>query len=558
LELHFKAALTSSQVEADAIVAPVKTYRIKAVADVKPTISSVHDSNGVAIPQNGLTVDPDTMVSGTAAPNQQVLIYNNDVSTGVEATADAVGAWKQNLKGLALGGCSLTAVAQYGSGLESAPWKITTTSLKAPSVKEANANSLNPMAAKDTLTIRISSYIGIDVSDKVSVTWTGATEGGSYTTPNEDIDTISDREIAFRKEVVAFNLSKEVTVRYTITRGNGTPLMSQFFQLNVQNIPNSELLNSIPTIDGAVNDELDVFNLANDAKTRIAKWPLIAITQKIWLSYEGTNTDGSSFKLDYYTATPVPTDGLPNGMSPPVPLTALRALKTGTTLRIKFKVSFDGDANENQSTVFPSRDYIVRNEPLLIGNDRSLHLPNYIIASTASPYRPPSETIYSQPATGGSPPYNYAINAGNVASVTNKGVVTVKSNGIALITVTDSIGSKASYTLSVSGIKMMLKNDEIGRSWSDAKKHCAALGGRLATLQEMLTFFNIYGTGGIAGLYWPILKKYSYPWWGAWTADEKGSDSYFVNLDGETAFDGVIGWHIKTALRPVICIKDAS
>jgi hypothetical protein len=74
----------------------------------------------------------------------------------------------------------------------------------------------------------------------------------------------------------------------------------------------------------------------------------------------------------------------------------------------------------------------------------------------------------------------------------------------------------------------------------------------------MLTFFNIYGTGGIAGLYWPILKKYSYPWWGAWTADEKGSDSYFVNLDGETAFDGVIGWHIKTALRPVICIKDAS
>ncbi len=134
LELHFKAALTSSQVEADAIVAPVKRYKVKAVEDVKPTISSVHDSKGVPIAQNGLTVDPDAMLRGTAAPGLRVLIYNNGVSTGGDATADAQGNWSRQLRGLALGECDLTAVAQYGGGPVSAAWKVIVTQEVTPTI----------------------------------------------------------------------------------------------------------------------------------------------------------------------------------------------------------------------------------------------------------------------------------------------------------------------------------------------------------------------------------------------------------------------------------------
>ena len=230
LKLHFKAALTSSQVEADAIVAPVKTYRIKAVADVKPVITSikdskgaeilhggttvdtrviltgtaskgqtvdvldgtvskgkppvdpttgvwtldvsnlsiaahsftakaeygagpvsaartltvlalvtpvinsVKDSKGIAIPQNGLTVDPNVKVSGTAARNQTILIYNNGVSTAFTAIADDLGNWNRDLTGLAQGDCNLTAVAQYGSKPESPPWKITITLMVTPTI----------------------------------------------------------------------------------------------------------------------------------------------------------------------------------------------------------------------------------------------------------------------------------------------------------------------------------------------------------------------------------------------------------------------------------------
>ncbi|MGY1893610.1 hypothetical protein, partial [Pseudomonas sp. SDT291_1_S447] len=65
LELHYKLALTSSQVEADAIVGPVKAYKIKAVEDVKPEITSVKDSKGVEIVHDGGTVDPVVTLTGT-------------------------------------------------------------------------------------------------------------------------------------------------------------------------------------------------------------------------------------------------------------------------------------------------------------------------------------------------------------------------------------------------------------------------------------------------------------------------------------------------------------
>jgi hypothetical protein len=124
LELHFKAALSLSPTETDAIIAPVKRYKILAVEDLKPTITSVKDSKGIEIEQNGVTTDPNIKVSGTATRNQSVLIRNNGVSTGVSAIADDQGNWNGGVTDLPDGDCTLTAVAQNGSGPVSAEWKI--------------------------------------------------------------------------------------------------------------------------------------------------------------------------------------------------------------------------------------------------------------------------------------------------------------------------------------------------------------------------------------------------------------------------------------------------
>ncbi|MFJ4544701.1 hypothetical protein ACIP1X_13960 [Pseudomonas sp. NPDC088885] len=121
LELHFKAALTSSQVETDAIVAPVKRYRVKGVEDVKPTISSVKGSpSGIEIPEGATTYETSVILSGTASKGQKVQILDGtDVKD--EALVDpTTGIWTLRVSGLSAVAHSFTAKGLYGAGQVSA------------------------------------------------------------------------------------------------------------------------------------------------------------------------------------------------------------------------------------------------------------------------------------------------------------------------------------------------------------------------------------------------------------------------------------------------------
>jgi hypothetical protein len=196
----------------------------------------------------------------------------------------------------------------------------------------------------------------------LSVTWTGAAgtpAGGSHTTTPAPISNIG-REIPIPTSVVAFNLGKAVTVTYTVTRNGTAYPPSQPLNLAVQAIPNED--GALPTlvIDGAVGNELNISTLLDGARTRIAKWPFIALGQKLWLRYSGTNADGSAFTDQTYNAAPIPTDGLPNGMLPHAPVAKLRNLKDGSTLRVEFKVTFDGSTDESTAVTFPVRTYTIK------------------------------------------------------------------------------------------------------------------------------------------------------------------------------------------------------
>ena len=105
---------------------------------------------------------------------------------------------------------------------------------------------------------------------------------------------------------------------------------------------------------------LDVTTLPSDARTQIARWPQIAVGQKLWLSYAGTNADDTPYAAQTYDATPVPIEGLPGGMYPNAPVAQLRGLKDGSTLRIEFKVTFDGSTDESTAVLFPIRIYTVK------------------------------------------------------------------------------------------------------------------------------------------------------------------------------------------------------
>jgi hypothetical protein len=230
-----------------------------------------------------------------------------------------------------------------------------------PSLKEAaGSNSLNPFAAKDTLTVVVPHYTGMASTDQISVTWTGAAgtpAGGSHTSTAVEVGTVGEKEIPIPNTVVAFNLGKAVTVFYTVIR-NGTPTKSEEFILNVQTIPNEDSRLPNPIINANTTSELDVTTLPANAQTRIAAWTLIKQGQKLWMRYfvEGNPTPISTT----YNGDSVPAGAESSGMYPNTPVNELKALANGARLRIEFKVGFDGSTDESKAVVFPTRIYTVK------------------------------------------------------------------------------------------------------------------------------------------------------------------------------------------------------
>jgi hypothetical protein len=82
-------------------------------AAVKPTIDSIVDSKGVAIPQGSSTSDKNVTLIGTAEPDSTVEIKDDATSWGTELAPG--GAWTKALAGLASGPHSMTAITSAGA-----------------------------------------------------------------------------------------------------------------------------------------------------------------------------------------------------------------------------------------------------------------------------------------------------------------------------------------------------------------------------------------------------------------------------------------------------------
>ncbi|WLH65391.1 hypothetical protein [Pseudomonas sp. FP2300] len=171
--------------------------------------------------------------------------------------------------------------------------------LHAPSVKEADGATLNPVNAKDTLTIEVPVNDDLLPTDKLKVTWTGAPgtpAEGSYTS-GESL--VSDGlAIEIPNSVVAFNLDKSVTVSYVIIRGSEDPIPSPDFDLAVQPLKQDDLLMAKPKILQAAGNgeglELDLSAIHSDVICGLGIWPLIAVGQDVWLRLKGTKADGTA------------------------------------------------------------------------------------------------------------------------------------------------------------------------------------------------------------------------------------------------------------------------
>jgi len=254
----------------------------------------------------------------------------------------------------------------------------------APTVRGQTGNTFKPTLPEIMVLIPGASLLP---DDKLSVQWTGATAaaGGSYTSPLQLVS--EGLQIMVPLSVLAFSLSKTVTVTYTVIR-NAVPRTSLPLLLNIEALPDSSLI--LPVILDADNNgegpEFNVWNLTSNAIYRMGVWPLIAKGQYVWLRLKGTNADGSDYNLQIHTApgSMVSDKWLEQGYyERSIDLAGLRNLKDGSTLRMEFKAAFGKSTNESEAVVFPVRTYTIKSTSVILshalytqrldGTDRQQH-----------------------------------------------------------------------------------------------------------------------------------------------------------------------------------------
>lgn len=125
------------------VLFPVRSYTVKALEDVKPTIESAKDSKGGDIAQNGTTTDTTITLTGTASKGQSVKILDGTTDHG-DAIADASsGVWTKTITGLSLKAHSFTAKALYGTEQISGAWALTVVSRLVVDTTPLLLNGLN-------------------------------------------------------------------------------------------------------------------------------------------------------------------------------------------------------------------------------------------------------------------------------------------------------------------------------------------------------------------------------------------------------------------------------
>jgi hypothetical protein len=237
--------------------------------------------------------------------------------------------------------------------------------LKPAGVQQATGNTLAPMAAVSKLTIVVPQGTTLP-TDLLSVSWIpepGTHAEGTYISDPRPISEVG-LNVDAPPALMAFCLGGRVTVSYTITRGNGQPQPSDPFILNVQELPQAELL--APRLKEASNagegSELNLAELTPEGKMWCSGFPFNVVGQYVWLLFKGTNADDSTYEK-YIWAAPfafVNDDWVKNGyFEATAPYEDLKGLKDGTPLSMEMWVAFGKSEDLGLAQRFLLRTYIV-------------------------------------------------------------------------------------------------------------------------------------------------------------------------------------------------------
>ncbi|MBD8119878.1 hypothetical protein IFT62_01485 [Pseudomonas lutea] len=306
---------------------------------------------------------------------------------------------------------------------------------------KASSAVLNPIDAPNGATARVA-YTPMLSTDNIMLVW----DGNDAMIGSQPGSTDGTVDFAIPAGVVAESLGKTVDFFYKITR-DGEVWPSKPLNLTVLPLDVSDLAASRPAVVESSNGALDPNTFEGDAHVAVAKWPLAAVGQKVWLTVKGPN-DIPTLRL--LVAHPLDEAQAASGVAVTLPRADLLNVANGDEITLIFSVAFDGTSNAENSVEFPPLTLMFGTTPLIIDNSPLVLDGFYVISDRlASTGRVPPGVRVTRPAAGGKPPYVYTCDPAYL-KIDAKGKITKLRNGTGNITVRDANGETVTFPFTAS------------------------------------------------------------------------------------------------------------
>ncbi|MCU0122326.1 Ig-like domain-containing protein [Pseudomonas sp. B2M1-30] len=530
------------------------TRTFTVTAATAPTLTSVKGSpSGAEIPEGGTTIETAVTLSGTAAKGQQVEIFDGTTSKG-NATADAsTGIWTLLVTGLAIASHSFKAKALYGAGAESGTRTFTVTVAKAPEITNVT-DSQGEVAPNGTtfdtsVVVRGTATANLTVQlydNNVPQTpilnvgsdgiWTKTLVGLSATTHNLQVKAlygsqpvsntrtftvaVAQPPAITRVADAAGNIANGGTTYYTSVTVTGSASRNQSVQVydnGIAQAPATAVDNNGTWNKALANLSLGTHRIK--ARALYGTQPETAEHGFTVAAHIGPFLDSvrdSRGELQNGSTTIDTTVTLQGRVTPSHQVQiydnnaakhTVTASNTGawtTTLGVAVgahnvlakALTTGQNSNTRSFTVnAPTPPLNFDTSPVTL--DGKIYL--LPVHPFALPVFGPGTSIQRQ-ASAGVPGYTYTSSDDKIAVVNAAGLVTVRGNGSATITVRDSANQSKSYTVTVRGV---IHCYPLGRSaLGIILRDAANIGARVPTLPELREIQGFYPNN------WPMGSDY--------------------------------------------------
>ncbi|WP_434768113.1 Ig-like domain-containing protein [Pseudomonas triticicola] len=455
--------VATAKYEVDPPSSPARTFKVAQA--VTPTISSVSDLRGEITP-GGTTYYRSVALTGKASPNETITLL--DTTTVINTVAVTVsGDWQYTFSGLDLKGYSLTARAEYGSEPVSAPPRVFNVE-----------NHVSP-----TIT-SIKDSVGEVAQDQTTYDTTVNLAGTG--TPREQIQLYDKGAVVGSPVTVDGNKQWKASVGSLAIASHSLTAKALY---DVTPVESPERVFNVaahiaPTLTSVHDGISEVQNGGQTKSTSVTLRGKVTPNREVQI-YDN-NTLKNTVRAVGDTWSTILAVGL-GGHSVKV-----RAVSTGQ------------ESNTRGFTV-------ISPIPPLLFNTNPVTLSGRIYLIPASPHVLPAfgqGTSVHHQASGGQPGYTYYSNNTAVAVVDASGLVTVRGNGTATISVRDQTAQTKSYNVTVTGV---IHCYGFGKdTWPTINNILASNGTRMPSRQELREIRAFYGNR------WPGANDYY------WSADSAG------------------------------------